>query len=61
MGHEGEGGKWGCIGASGNMVIEVVYDDIEFTDSDRALLVRKDGKKGYVTTEGRWIGDYVVS
>ena len=43
------------------MIIEAVYDDVEFTDSDRALIIKKDREKGYVTTEGCWIGDYAVS
>jgi hypothetical protein len=33
------------------MIIEAVYDDVEFTDSDRALLIKKDREKGYITTE----------
>ncbi len=55
------GGQNGCIDASGNMVIEAIYHDIEFTDSDHALMVKKDGKWGYITTRDQWIGDYVVS
>jgi len=47
----------GAIDASGDTVIDPVYDEIDASFDPAVLEVVRDGVRGYISHAGAWIGN----
>lgn len=51
------GDKWGWTRHNGSLLIEALYDDVNLEDLGKPYTFVKDGVKGYVTQDGKFISE----